>query len=491
MTLIRSPKFLLGGLCCTLVFAFLLGQRLGLIGQAERHNAVPARAVLKAPIEGERWMKIIQDERQIGFAHSQLSPAAAGFNLKEKLFMRLNTMGLVQDLRLDYDARLDETLAVAAFKFDMRSGRFNVAIEGQMEGQWLICRIESGGRAETTRLRFDAPPFLPAAIFVAVAAAGLEPGQVHRFPIFDPATMGQGEVRVTVIGRRPVGVGPQNIEAHQVELAYKGLRQLAWIDDDGGVLREKGLLGLEQIRSNRDEALKPLTASRDLTGLAAVTPDRPIENPGQLKWLKLRIDGIEPERLPLSGPRQVRSGSVLTITREPLPSAQAALDLSADLKPYLAPAPMIQSDAPRIRALAAELAAGADTPLGQVKAIVAWMDANIQKRPVLSLPDALNTLDQRMGDCNEHAVLLAALARAAGIPTQIEAGLVYQKGRFFYHAWNRVYLNGWVTVDALMGQIPADATHIRLARGDLSEQMGILPMIGKLDISILESESAS
>ncbi len=491
VTLIRSPKFVFGGVLCTLVFAVLLGQRLGLIGPADRRHAAPARIESKAPIEGERWMKIMQDERQIGFAHSQLSPAAKGFNLKEKLFMRLNTMGLVQDLRLDYDARLDETLAVAAFKFDMRSGRFNVAIEGQMEGQWLICRIESGGTAETTRLRFDAPPFLPAAIFAAVAAAGLEPGQVHRFPIFDPATMGQGEVRVTVIGRRPLGVGPEDLEAHQVELEYKGLRQQAWIDDAGGVLREKGLLGLEQIRSSRDEALKPLSASRDLTGLAAVTPDRPIENPHQLKWLKLRINGIEPDRLPAAGPRQVRKGSVLTITREPLPPAQAAQDLSADLAPYLAAAPMIQSEAPRIRALAAELAGGTETPLGKIKAIMAWMDANIQKRPVLSLPDALNTLEQRMGDCNEYAVLLAALARAAGIPTQIEAGLVYQKGRFYYHAWNRVYINGWVTVDALMGQLPADATHIRLARGDLSEQMGILPMIGKLDISILGSESTS
>ncbi len=491
VTLIRSPKFVLGGMLCTLVFAVLLGQRLGLIGPAERRNAAPARTVSKALIETERWMKIIQDERQIGFSHSQLIPAAGGFNLKEKLHMRLNTMGLVQDLRLDYDARLDETLAVDAFKFDMRSGRFTVAIEGRMEGEWLICRIESGGTAETTRLRFDVPPFLPAAIFAAVAAAGLEPGQVHHFPIFDPATMAQGEVRVTVIGRRPVGAGPGGPDAHQVELEYKGLRQQAWIDDAGGVLKEKGLLGLEQIRSNREEALKPLTASRDLTRLAAVTPDRPVENAGQLKRLKLRIGGIEPERLPTSGSRQMRSGSVLTITREPLPPEQADPDLSADLKPYLAPAPMIQSDAPRIRALAAELAAGADTPLSQIKAIMAWMDANIQKRPVLSLPDALNTLAQRMGDCNEHAVLLAALARAAGIPAQIEAGLVYQRGRFYYHAWNRVYLGGWVTVDALTGQMPADVTHIRLARGSLPEQMEILPMIGNLSIQIIDAENES
>ena len=108
---------------------------------------------------------------------------------------------------------------------------------------------------------------------------------------------------------------------------------------------------------------------------------------------------------------------------------------------------------------------------------------------MLSLPDALNTLAQGMGDCNEYAVLFAALARAAGIPAQIEAGLVYQRGRFYYHAWNRVHIHGWVTVDALKGQLPADATHIRLVRGNLPEQMEILPMIGNLSIQIIDSEN--
>jgi hypothetical protein len=37
--------------------------------------------------------------------------------------------------------------------------------------------------------------------------------------------------------------------------------------------------------------------------------------------------------------------------------------------------------------------------------------------------------------------------------------------------------------------MPADATHIRLARGNLPEQMEILPMIGKLTIQIIDAEN--
>jgi transglutaminase-like putative cysteine protease len=91
-----------------------------------------------------------------------------------------------------------------------------------------------------------------------------------------------------------------------------------------------------------------------------------------------------------------------------------------------------------------------------------------------------------MGDCNEHAVLLTALARAAGIPAEVEAGLVYQRGRFYYHAWNVLYLGTWVTADSVMGQLPADVTHIRFVRG-AERQIDLVSLIGKARIEVLKT----
>jgi transglutaminase-like putative cysteine protease len=115
----------------------------------------------------------------------------------------------------------------------------------------------------------------------------------------------------------------------------------------------------------------------------------------------------------------------------------------------------------------------------KAKKLVAWVHEKIQKRPVLSVPNALETLQNRMGDCNEHAVLLAALARAAGIPAQVESGLVYQRGRFYYHAWNVFYLGTWITADSSMGQFPADVTHIRFVRGT-EKQIDFVRFIGRV-----------
>ena len=124
------------------------------------------------------------------------------------------------------------------------------------------------------------------------------------------------------------------------------------------------------------------------------------------------------------------------------------------------------------------------------------VNAILEKKPTVSLPSALEVLRTRVGDCNEHTALYVALARALGIPARIAVGLVSVRGAFYYHAWPEVYLtegNGrgmWLPVDPTLNQFPADGTHLRLARGGLDKQAAILPLLGRLKITILDLEIA-
>ena len=115
------------------------------------------------------------------------------------------------------------------------------------------------------------------------------------------------------------------------------------------------------------------------------------------------------------------------------------------------------------------------------------------------MPSALEVLRTKVGDCNEHTALYVAMARALGIPARIAVGLVYVRGitgAFYYHAWPEVYLDEgggrglWLPVDPTLNQFPADATHIRLARGGLDKQAAILPLIGHLKLTVLDLELA-
>jgi hypothetical protein len=80
------------------------------------------------------------------------------------------------------------------------------------------------------------------------------------------------------------------------------------------------------------------------------------------------------------------------------------------------------------------------------------------------------------------------------LPTRVNVGLAYVLGAFYYHAWPEVYLTErdgrgrWMPVDPTFNQFPADATHVRLLRGGLDRQAAILPLIGQVEITVLEVE---
>jgi hypothetical protein len=102
------------------------------------------------------------------------------------------------------------------------------------------------------------------------------------------------------------------------------------------------------------------------------------------------------------------------------------------------------------------------------------------------------------GDCTEHAVLLTALLRAAGIPARVVSGLLYvesfagERDVFGYHMWTQAWIEGrWVDLDA-MGAGDFDATHIALATSPLDDQEDFLqvstslaPWMGALSIEVL------
>ena len=113
LPLMRNRKFLLTGLACLSVFAFLMAHRLGWLTAPPHMVETPRVTPLKG---GEHWMKILQGTKTIGHARSQLmADPEGGYHFQEDIHLRLNTMGLVQDLQMHYQGRLDRHLALERF----------------------------------------------------------------------------------------------------------------------------------------------------------------------------------------------------------------------------------------------------------------------------------------------------------------------------------------------------------------------------------------
>jgi transglutaminase-like putative cysteine protease len=156
---------------------------------------------------------------------------------------------------------------------------------------------------------------------------------------------------------------------------------------------------------------------------------------------------------------------------------------------YLQPSVAVPSTDPRIRDLASTIVAGKPAAREQAQAILDWMGLNIRREPA-DVFSALDVLTTGRAECQGHAYLFAALARASGIPTRVANGLVYSeelKG-FAYHAWNESLIDAeWVAVDSMFGQLQADATHLKLLYGEnLGDLAPLAAWIGATRIEVLE-----
>ena len=124
----------------------------------------------------------------------------------------------------------------------------------------------------------------------------------------------------------------------------------------------------------------------------------------------------------------------------------------------------IQADHPEIKALAGKLKGKKKSRCEIIDTFNRYLNKNIEKEHVAAFSNAYETLKAGRGDCGEHAALLAALLRAAGIEANVVLGLVYmpyQKG-YYYHAWVAAYAGNLIFADPALGEFPAAEGYIPL-----------------------------
>jgi len=189
--------------------------------------------------------------------------------------------------------------------------------------------------------------------------------------------------------------------------------------------------------------------------------------------------------------------SELQHTADPAQTDSAPQSLSkADTKPTeedRSANTLIQSSAPEIRALAHSVLPEETDPRKIGFALEKFVWEFIQnKNYARGFVTALEVVQDPSGDCTEHAVLLAALARSRNIPARIAQGLIFEprSGKMAWHVWNEIYADGhWVPLDATIGRNYADAAHLRINSGSFSSAelpRTLLPaaqLIGKLRIT--------
>lgn len=441
------------------------------------------------------WKGIYYRGDKIGFSVSQTTPTDSGYEIREDGRLQMTLLGSPASVRLASRATVDSSFALQRFSFSLDPGTGPTVVEGELDGRRLALTIRTPGRERRETRELAEPPALSLNLPRTLAARGLREGERLQVSVFDPATLRNAPMTLEVQAREVVRVAGRPTPAFRVEGRMAGITSRTWVTDTGEVVREESPMGLLILRETAEEAQAlavPGSVRADLLEASALVPVTPrrIDDSTAVARLRVRLSALEDlDPADLEGAGQSTDGDTIEVrdARELTP-ARAPDDLARDLEPQ----PLLESDAPEIRA-EADLAVGdASSPRLRAERLVRHVHAILEKKPTVSLPSALEVLKTRVGDCNEHTALYVAMARSLGLPSRIAVGLVHLRGAFYYHAWPEVWVEEapgrgvWLPVDPTLNQFPADATHVRLARGGLERQAAIVGLVGRARLEILE-----
>ena len=447
----------------------------------------------------EYWTGIVFNGEKIGFSRFTIrrAPEPGQFEIDSEATFALRFLGIEKKVSLKARDTIAEDLTLIAFAYDYNIDGSDLGIAGKLEPGALVASVVTGGMPTPQRLPVEGPLYPSSVIALYPVVHGLALGRDYSYRVYNGEIQAIAEVTQAVTAYENSQVFSGN--AFKVETTLAGQRVTTWIGLDGRPVFELALHGvminaLEDADSARRYlALASLNKKESLVGFSLVRLDKPIENPRTVSTLRIALSGIG--TLPAPGPSQ----QCERLTGEIACEIRAAGAAESDAAPpsdalrarYLEPSVSVQSHDPSIRRLSAEIIAGADPVEERIASLLRWMNTNIEKAP-LDVFSALDVLERRRAECQGHAYLYAALARASGIPTRVVNGLVYSQELegFLYHSWaESLGSAGWIAVDPTFGQVNADATHIRLLEGEqLADLMPLLDWVGRLKIRVLAVE---
>ena len=342
--------------------------------------------------------------------------------MRETQTMQERADGVISSFRFDHDENGSVTTASGSVRQDAVTG----VLSRLGRTSPFVLPIAAGVRLLGDR-----------ASQVALAKSGLTPGASLTFH-----SLGLISNQVTIMSSKAISHGmKEGLLQFEVIPDIMPVPMHMRLSPDGalqGMTMNLGLMVLDLQPSAGPVAL--LGAELPPTGLVKAAGPAP----AMAAQNRVQIPAGAP--LPLD-PFQSEAANVVTVVAQAAPSALEA----AERATYLAPSAQLELDDPQLRTWAVTNAGDGTTAERAERLRLAVRSHITTKDLTKGDGSALETFRSKRGDCTEHATLLAAALRIAGIPARIQVGLVYAAdyGGWVGHAWNQAYVDGcWTHLDS-------------------------------------------
>jgi hypothetical protein len=402
------------------------------------------------------------------------------------------------------------------FTCEMQAGPSPMRTVGQVKGDRLELETITAGKRVATTIPWSARWGGPFASEQTLLRKPMQPGERRSLKALIAEFSRPAEIEMQAKDYEPTPLlgGTHDLLRIDTVRRFADGRQLeatVWANRAGNTMKVfSAAMEITSYRASEAEAMAKVDAAElDLLGATLVSVDRPLKNPHQTKRVRCRVhlDRGDPAGVFVSGPTQqvkpldAHSAEVTVYAIRPRqgdgnPAAPADLPTDADRRPNA----ILQSDDPEVVAQAKQ-AVGADTDPWRVAVdLERYVNRVIVKKDYSqAFATAAEVAKSHEGDCTEHAVFLAALARARGIPARAAMGLVYAQAQgktgFLYHMWTEVYVDGrWIPIDGTLAIGGIGAAHLKLAESNFSEAspysafLPVVQVVGRLKIEIIDAE---
>jgi len=464
----------------------------------------------------EYWMAAYLAGKRVGYSHTTESRVTSDgrerIRRRDFTELRLSRAGqtLTQRMTVAEESSADGGLRNVVIEIDV--GGTRQVTRATVEGPWLkITRQVGNSEPAVSSIPWQAGWGGPFATEQSLTEHPLRPGQTRTLFRFEPALEHRVTVRLTAHDYENMDLWgvPSRLLAITEEVEARPdsvIRTLLWVSDTGQVMKaEMQAMELAMVRAPKALALATFDPGElDLIRNTTVKLAAPLPEPESLLSVTYRIalKDDNPAKVFSLGARQrlieqiddrtVRLQVVAAEAARDAPQEGHQVDRPTDGDKL--PCPLIQSDDPRVEALAHSVDANEDDAETVARALAALVHREIRTKDFSqAFASAAEVAKVREGDCTEHAVLLAALCRARGVPARVAMGLVYYPPLtgFAYHMWTEAWTGeAWLPLDATEVVGPVGPAHLKIAHSNLataSPLAAFLPVaqvLGQLRIEV-------
>ncbi|MFA9477473.1 transglutaminase family protein [Phycisphaerales bacterium AB-hyl4] len=486
-----------------------------------------ASAEADQKVHADRWFVVKLGDDRVGWSHTRQTERDGKITTDTQTRFTIRRGPVT--LNIEQGSQFIETLDGQPVEAS------STTLSGQMTQKQTLRFTESGvelvreqaGRTQSQKLEpFEDDWLTPAAAQRYIEQRMQAGDETIRFKTLDLSVGPQpfeatmqivGEEEVEVFGR----VAPAVVWESQMSI-MPGIRVREHVDHRGRKLKSTTNLmpGMEITMLAADEQLARSDIDPpELLASLFITPDQPLPAPRQLQSAVYRVTfddeiNLDAIQLPRTGYQRVTWGDERT--------AIVTVDLSRPVEPGddlprdadRAASAMMDHEDPEVRKLL-DRALGDEAGTLNKQAIAERLRDFVahfitEKDLSVGLGTASEVARTAQGDCTEHAVLLAALLRAADIPARTATGLIYvdafigAEEVFGGHMWTQAWLPGenevggrWVDLDATLWDAAYDAAHITLGVSSMADDemtndmVALAPVLGRMQISVVDTGSTS